>query len=73
MKNAFVWPQLEHGHKQVRFCLHRGHFHLSYAREEHLCSENLSRALEKTPAGITMGHIHCLVIVGAMTQEDGGV
>lgn len=59
--------------KQLRICLHRGQFHLSNAREEHLCSENLSRALKKTPAGITVGHIHWLVVVGAMAEEDGGV
>lgn len=70
IKDAFVWLQLEYGHKQLRLCLHRGHSHLSYGREEHLCSENLSRALEKSPAGITVGHIHCLVIAGALAQED---
>lgn len=70
MKDDFVWPSLEYRHKQLRFCLHRVHSHLSYAREEHLCSENLSRALEKSPAGITVGHIPCLIIAGAMAQED---
>lgn len=63
-----MWPQLEYGHKHLRFYLHRGHS--SYAREEHLCSENLSRVLEKSPAGITVEHIHCLAIAGAMAQED---
>lgn len=47
MKDAFVCPQLEYGHKQLRFWLHRGHSHLSYAGEEHLCSENLPIAREK--------------------------
>lgn len=37
---------------------------------EELILQWKSKALEKTPAGITVGHIHCLIIIQGVAQND---